>query len=117
MVSESRAYFSEQLNMGELLHREGSPDVTMMNITVKSHVSLIDTRYYSYAESEATNIFVKLIVPKIAAVFSIDQNLADTFPDVSNPTPMPTNVSVRSTEQHDQPIRHSPKAFSAGKSK
>ena len=94
MVSESRAYFSEQLNMGEPLHRESGPDVTMMNITVKSHVSLIDTRYYSYAESEATNIylFVKLIVPKIAAVFSIDENLADRFPDVSNPTPMPTNV-------------------------
>ena len=101
MVSESHAYFLEQLNIGEPLHREVGPDITMINVTVKSHVSLMETRYYRYAESEATNIhlFVKLIVPKTAAVFSVDENLPDTFQNVSNPTSTQSNLSL--SDQRD----------------
>ena len=96
MVSESYAYFSEQLNMGEPFHREGGPDITMMNITVKSHISLIDTPCFGNAESEATNflLFVKLIVPKTAAVFSVDENQTDAFPNVSYPTSTPSNFPL-----------------------
>ena len=73
----------------------------MINVTVKGHVSLMETRYYRYAESEATNthLFVKLIVPKTAAVFSVDENLPDTFQNVSNPTSTQSNLSL--SDQRD----------------
>ena len=100
MVSESHAYFSEQLNMGEPLHREGGPDITTINVTVKSHISLIDTRCFGNAESEATNVhlFVKLIISKPTAMFAVDENPPDTFPVVSYPTSTPSNFSL--SDQH-----------------
>jgi len=56
MISESHAYFSEQLNLGEPIHSKGDFNVTVMKITLKSHVSLIETDYFGYAESKAVTV-------------------------------------------------------------
>ena len=92
MISESQAYFSEQLNLGEPIHSKGGFDVTVMKITLQSHVSLIETDHFGYAESKAVrfHIFVKLVVPKTAAVLSVDED----------PTETPSNVSL-SRQQHN----------------
>ena len=85
MISESHAYFSEQLNMGEPIHSKGGFNVTVMKITLKSHVSLIETDYFGYAESKAVrfHLFVKLVVPKTAAILSVDEDPTETLSDVS----------------------------------
>ena len=92
MISESHAYFSEQLNLGEPIHSKGGFNVTVMKITLISHVSLIETDYFGYAESKAVrfHLFVKLVVPKTAAILSVDED----------PTETPSNVSS-SSQQHN----------------
>ena len=92
MISESHAYFSGQLHLGELTHSKGGFDVTVMKITLKSHVSLIETDYFGYAESEADefHLFVKLVVPKTAAILSVDEDPAET----------PSNVSLSSQQNN-----------------
>ena len=102
MVFESLAYFSEQLNLGESIQTQGGFDVTMMNITVKSQVSLIETHPFGYAELEAVglHLFVRLIVPKTAAILSVEEKPAEEVSGASNLIPTPSNYSL-SIRQHN----------------
>ena len=65
MVTESHAFLSEQMNFGTPIRTKSGSDVTMMDITVFSHVALIETNapYFAEAEVIRTQSFVKLIVP------------------------------------------------------
>ena len=121
MVSESRAYFSEQLNFGEPIHNKNGFDVTMMKITITSHVSLIETNYFGYAESQRVSFhfFVKLVVPKSNATVSINKK-PSRLPSkvVSNSSHTPLNTPSPS-QQHNLtnsssiPLRRSRRAASA----
>ena len=77
MVTESRAYFSEQLNFGEPIHTNDGNHVTMLKIDLFSQVSLIDQTnsfYFGKAESEGItfHLFVRLVVPGSGADFTND---------------------------------------------
>lgn len=65
MVTESQAYLSEQMNFGTPIRTKSGSDVAMMDITVFSHVTLIETNalYFAEAEMIRTQSFVKLTVP------------------------------------------------------
>ena len=88
MISESHAHFWGQLPLGELIHSKGGFDVTMMKITLKTHVSLIETDYFGYAESEADkfHLFVKLVVPKTAAILSVEEDPVSLSSQQNNST-------------------------------
>ena len=92
MISESHAHFLGQLQLGELIHSKGGFDVTMMKITLQTHVLRIETDYFGYAESEADkfHLFVKLVVSKTAAILSVDGDPAET----------PSNVSLSSQQNN-----------------
>lgn len=62
MVTESHAYLSEQLNFGTPMRTKSGLNVTMLNTTVFSHVTLIETHAFYFAEAEMVRIesFVKL---------------------------------------------------------
>lgn len=95
MVSESRAYFSEQLNFGEPIHNKNGFDFTMMKITITSHVSLIETNYFGYAESQRVSFhfFVKLVLPKSNATVSVNENPSNLSSEVvSNSSHTPLNT-------------------------
>ena len=103
MVTEGRAYFSEQLNFGERVYSKDGFNVTMMNITLISHVSLIKTNYFRYAEFETVNFhaFVKLVVTKTMVTFSVKEDPAETFPlreGGFNSSNTPSNVSLSSQQ-------------------
>ena len=80
MISESHAHFSGQLHLGELIYSKGGFDVTMMKITLKTHVLLIETDFFGYAESEAdkSHLSVKPLVSKTAAILSVYEDPAET---------------------------------------
>ena len=88
MVTESRVFFSEQLNFGESIHNEDGGKVTMMKITLTSRVSLIKTQHFEVAELEVVDlhIFVKLVVPKAMAPFSVNETQSEGPSDVSLPS-------------------------------
>lgn len=96
MVTESHAYFTEQLNFGEPMHNKGDFDVSMLEITLSSHISLIENSYFGYAESKGVSLhyFVKLVVPKSQAAFSVNKNPHRPPASTSTPTETPTNGSV-----------------------
>ena len=102
MVSESLAYFSEQLDLGEPIQTQEGFDVTMMKVTVKSRVSLIETQPFGYTELEAVSLhlFVRLIVLKTAATLSVEEKRAEEVSGVSNLIPTPSNFSS-SNRQHN----------------
>ncbi|KAL9982017.1 hypothetical protein ACROYT_G010797 [Oculina patagonica] len=64
MVTESHAFLSEQMNFGTPIRTKSGSDVTMMDITVFSHVTLIETDalYFAGAEVLRTQSFVRLTV-------------------------------------------------------
>ena len=105
MVSESRAYFSEQLNFGEPIHNKNGFDFTMMKIAITSHVSLIETNYFGYAESQRVSFhfFVKLVLPKSNATVSVNENPSNLSSKVvSNSSQTPLNTPSPS-QQHNLP--------------
>ena len=70
MVTESRAYLSEQLNFVEPIHNKSGSDVTTMNATLQSNITLTEANpraggYYAHEEFAAVDIdaFVKLLLP------------------------------------------------------
>ena len=103
MVSESRAYFSEQLNFGEPIHIKNGFDFTMMKITITSHVSLIETNYFGYAESQRVSFhfFVKLVLPKSNATVSVKED-PSSLPSqmVSNSSHTPLNTPSPNQQQN-----------------
>ena len=100
MVTESHAYFSEQLNFGEEIHLKGGVDSSDMKITITSHVSLIETDSISFGDAEPKelnlHLFVKLIVPKSQPTFSVDDRQPHDSPSIQ----MSSNVSLPS-QQHN----------------
>lgn len=104
MVTESHAYFSEQLNFGEQIHFEGGDGASVMKITLTSHVSLIESNsiYFGYVESEAVNFhfFVKLVVPKSKPTFSVDRHPQRSAPSTSKTGQRSSNASFPS-QQHN----------------
>lgn len=95
MVTESRAYFSEQLNFGEVIHDKSGSDVQMMKISMISQVSLIElTNYFEQAEFKRVRVhfFVKLFLPKSKATVSVNETSDNLKSDVvSNMTLTPSN--------------------------
>lgn len=103
MVTESRAYFSEQLNFGEPIHTNDGDHVTMLNIDLFSQVSLIDQTnsfYFGKAESEGItfHLFVRLVVPGSGAVFTNDNEFG--WPPANSSQMSPNNGSF-SGELHN----------------
>ena len=100
MVTESHAYFSEQLNFGEEIHLKGGVDSSDMKITITSHVSLIETDSISFGDAEPKelnlHLFVKLIVPKSQPTFSVNDRQPLDSPSIQ----MSSNVSLPS-QQHN----------------
>ena len=91
MVTESRSHFAELLNFGEPIHNNSGFGVSSMKITLHSHVSLMESKYSIFTEFErfCFHQFVKLVVPKSKAAFSVKEN-----PDVvSNSSQAPLNIS------------------------
>jgi len=121
MMSESRAYFSVQLNFGEPIHDKNGFDVTMMKITITSHVSLIETNYFGYAESQRVSFhfFVKLVVPKSNATVSINKK-PSRLPSKVGPNSSHSSLNTPSPgQQHNLtnsssiPLKRSRRAASA----
>ena len=76
MVKESQAYLSERLNFGAPIHTKRGFDVTSMNITFSSKVSLVETDslFFDYAaEAKTVNlqVFVKLVLPAPNGNFTV----------------------------------------------
>ena len=88
MVSEGRSYLAEQLNFGEAINIAGGAGISMMKISLTSHVSLIETHYFGQVEFEAVNfhLFVKLVVPKSEATISVNDTQSQTPSNVSLPS-------------------------------
>ena len=121
MVSQSRAYFSEQLNFGEPIHNKDGFDVSMIKITLTSHVSQIETNYFGYVESKRVSLhfFVKLVVPKSNATFTINKT-PSRLPKgaISNSNRPPLNTPSPSQQQNltnssGTPLKRSRRAASA----
>lgn len=76
MLKESHAYLSERLNFGTSIRTKQGFDVTSMNITFSSHVSLVepDLHFFDYAaEAKIVNlrVFVQLKLPVSNGNFSV----------------------------------------------
>ena len=103
MVTKSRAYFSEQLNFGEPILEKNGSDVKMMKVTLTSQVSLIElTDFFGQAESQSVSVhfFVKLVLQKSKATFSIKEKPHNIPTDVDlNPT-QPSSQTPSPIQQH-----------------
>lgn len=103
MVTESRAYLSEQLNFGEPIHTKDGDHVAMLKIHLFSQVSLIDqinSLYFRKTESEniAFHLFVRLFVPNSRAV---DNNGNEFGWSPTNSGQMSPNNGFYSGELHN----------------
>lgn len=72
MITESHAYFSKQLNFGDLIHDKSGSDVQMMKIAMTSMIK--PTNNFELAEFEGVRVrfFVKLLLPKSMATISVN---------------------------------------------
>ena len=76
MITESRAYFSEELNFGEPIHSNSSSDVRSLKVAMTSLVTIIELpNYFEQAESERVKVhlFVSLSLPKAKSTFSVKE--------------------------------------------
>ncbi len=77
MVTESQAFLSEQLNFGTPIHTKRGFDITIMNISFSSHVTLIETDSLFFVHVEVqtvkVHLFVKLVMPKLKGSFTADK--------------------------------------------
>lgn len=103
MVTKGRAYFSEQLNFGEPILENTGSDVKMMKVTLTSLVSLIElTDFFGEAESQSVSVhfFVKLVLQKSKATFSVKDKPSNESTDAdSNPT-QPSSKTPSPIQQH-----------------
>ena len=94
MITESRAYFSEELNFGEPIHSNSSSDVRSLKVAMTSLVTLIELpNYFEQAESERVKVhlFVSLSLPKSKSTFSVKETgKVQTGRAVSNLTLSPS---------------------------
>ena len=91
MVTESRAYLSEQLNFGEPIHSKSGFDVTTMNVTLLSSIALTGASpraggYFVHEEFVAVSIdaFVKLLLPQSDGHFVVKEKQLEVTSDCSN---------------------------------
>ena len=91
MVTESRSHFAQQLNFGEPIHSNGGLNISMMKISLTSHFLLIESNYFASMQFQRVNfrIFVKLVIPKSEATFSVNEKPHRVF----NSTQTPLNIS------------------------
>ena len=105
MVTQSRAYLSEQLNFGEPIHDKSGSEVTAMKINLTIKVSLIElSNYFEKEESERVSVhyFVQLVLPKSKATFSVNEPSRTFSADtVLNSTPEPS-VIPSPNQQHNK---------------
>ena len=103
MVTESHAFLSEQLKFGEPIRTKSGPNVTMLNVSVSSHVTRIETHAFHLTEAEAAHIrvqsFVKLVPPEsISSITPSNSSLESSTnspytQNISTPTSTPKNKS------------------------
>ena len=104
MVTESHAFLSEQLKFGEPIRTKSGPNVTMLNVSVSSHVTRIETHAFHLTEAEAAHIrvqsFVKLVPPEsISSITPSNSSLESSTnspytQNISTPTSTPKNRSL-----------------------
>ena len=94
MITESRAYFSEELNFGEPIHSNSSSDVRSLKVAMTSLVTIIELpKYFEEAESERVKVhlFASLPLPKSKGTFSVKETRkVQTGRAVSNLTLTPS---------------------------
>ncbi|CAH3108364.1 unnamed protein product, partial [Porites lobata] len=78
MVSESRVYFSEQLNLGGEIDGQSGGGVPTMKVTLMSRISLVETEYFGFADLETDDLFVKLVVRKATARISVNNTQSES---------------------------------------
>ena len=102
MITESRSHFAQQLNFGEPIHSNGGFNISMMKVTLTSHVSHIESNFLGLKQSERVNFrfFVKLVVPKSKATFSVNEKPHR----VSNSTQTPLNISSPSRHRRSASV-------------
>ena len=115
MVTESRAYMSEQLNFGEPIHSKSGSDVTTMNITLLSNIVLTEANpraggYYTHEEFAAVGIdaFIKLLLAHSDGHFVINEKQVEVASDCSNASGSFINeshCSKNSTTASHSPIK------------
>ena len=95
MVIESRSHFSMKLNFGEIIYNKDGRNVTMMEITLTSHASLLEIQHFEITETEVNNLpfFVKLEVTT-ADNFTVEETPQQSIPVASNSSHTPSNVSL-----------------------
>ena len=94
VINESHSNFTQQLNFGEpIIHNRGGFNVSMMKITLTSHISLVEIKPFIDSEKMSFQFFVKLVVPNSRATFSIYEksnrvsaNFSQTPSNVSSPS-------------------------------
>ena len=87
MVTESRAYLSEQLNFGEPIDSKSVSDVTMMNVTLQGNIALTEAKPRAGDEEFAAvdiDAFVKLLLPQSDVHFVIHEKQVEVANDCSN---------------------------------
>ena len=94
MITESRSYFSEELNFGEPIHSNSSSDVRSLKVAMTSLITIIELpNYFEQAESERVKVhlFVSLSLPKAKSTFSVKETRkVQTGRAVSNLTLTPS---------------------------
>ena len=103
MVSESHAYFSEELNFGEPIHKNDGFDVTKMKVTLTIHISLIETNHLGYPESKRVSFkfFKKLDIKNSSVSISVDKETSRVPADtVSNSSRTTLNAPLSSQHQN-----------------
>ena len=94
MITESRSYFSEELNFGEPIHSNSSSDVRSLKVAMTSLITIIELpNYFEQAESERVKVhlFVSLSLPKAKSTFSLKETRkVQTGRAVSNLTLTPS---------------------------
>ena len=94
MITESRSYFSEELNFGEPIHSNSSSDVRSLKVAMTSLITIIELpNYFEQAESERVKVhlFVSLSLPRAKSTFSLKETRkVQTGRAVSNLTLTPS---------------------------
>ena len=91
MIKESHSNFTQQPNFGEpIVHNRGGFNVSMMKITLTSHISLEEIKPFIDSEKMSFQFFVKLVIPNSKATFSIYEKSNRVS---ANSSQTPLNVS------------------------
>ena len=91
VIKESHSNFTQQLNFGEpIIHNQSGLNISMMKITLTSHISFVEIKAFKDPKKVSFQFFVKLVVPKSRATFSVYEKSNRVS---GNPSQTPSNVS------------------------